>query len=151
MLDQNFTRVDASLTNASTKAFDPLDGIPKVYDLAIFRHDAQNAHNWWTEEQTFLPSVIVYGLAFLVGVVGNILVVFTILGDRKARSVTTTFLVSLSLADLLFLLICVPYEFAKSYIVHWAAGKVMCKLTGFVEMLTAIASILNLTAVSVER
>ena len=105
----------------------------------------------WISEESFYPSAIVYSIAFLVGVTGNSLVVFATLGDKKSRSVTTSFLVSLALADLLFLLICVPFDMIKAFTGSWSGGLVMCKLTAFMETLTGMASVLNLTAVSIER
>ena len=105
----------------------------------------------WTEDVAFLPTSITYGLAFVVGVIGNSLVVFALLGDKKARNATSAFLVSLAVADLLFLLVCVPYETASKLVSYWSGGLVLCKISGYVDMLTAAASILNLTAVSVER
>jgi len=54
---------------------------------------------------------------------------------------------------LLFLLVCVPFEVAARLAVStiWAGGLALCKLAGFVEMLSATSSVINLTAVSVER
>ncbi len=106
----------------------------------------------WTSDPAFLPTTLVHGLTFIVGVTGNVIVVFALLGDKKSRSATSSFLVSLAIADLLFLLVCVPYEtVSKVYAGYWTSGLALCKISGFVEMLSAAASILNLTAVSLER
>ena len=90
-------------------------------------------------------------MAFVVGVVGNALVVFSLLVDRKSRNVTSSLLVSLAVADLVFLLVFVPYEAAVKMATTWVGGVILCKVSGFSEMLSAVASILNLTAVTVER
>ncbi|KAI8786656.1 neuropeptide FF receptor 2 [Biomphalaria glabrata] len=111
----------------------------------------QNLLKPWIHEPHFIPTVAVYGVTFLLGLVGNSLVIFAMVGDRKSRSVTASFMVSLAVADLLFLLVCVPYESAKYFIGHWHNGAVLCKMSGAVEMLSALASVLNLIAVSVER
>ena len=55
------------------------------------------------------------------------------------------------MADLLFLLVCIPYDTAAKMTLEWFGGLGICKFYGFVEMLSAVASIMNLTAVSVER
>ena len=85
------------------------------------------------------------------GVLGNALVIFSLLVDRKSRNVTSSLLVSLAVADLVFLLVFVPYEAAVKMAASWVGGVVLCKLSGFAEMLSAVASILNLTAVTAER
>ncbi|XP_064606787.1 allatostatin-A receptor-like [Liolophura sinensis] len=118
---------------------------------SFYYSDIENLRKPWIKEPHFIPTIVVYGLAFLVGIVGNLLVVFAVLADRKSRNVTTTFLVSLAIADLLFLLVCVPYVTSRYFISHWSVGRAFCKVAGFVEMLSAVSSIINLTSVSVER
>lgn len=105
----------------------------------------------WVKEPHVIPVVTVYTLTFIFGICGNTLVIFSLLKFHRSRSITSPFLTSLAVADLLFLLVCVPYETTRYFIGHWALGRAFCKISGFVEMLTAVASILNLTAVSVER
>ena len=53
---------------------------------------------------------LVYGLTFLLGVVGNSLVIFSIARHRRLHSVTNSFLLSLACADLLLVIICVPIK-----------------------------------------
>ena len=105
----------------------------------------------WTDDSAFVPTTVAYGVAFILGVLGNSLVALALLGDRKYRSLTSSFLVSLAVADIVFLLVCVPYEIVAKMSSSWTGGRVLCKLGGFVEMLTASSSVLNLTAVSMER
>ena len=49
-------------------------------------------------------------LTFLLGVVGNTLIVVAVGGYRKMKSSTNIFLASLAIADLLFCLICIPVK-----------------------------------------
>lgn len=105
----------------------------------------------WINEPHFLPLVIVYGTVFLFGIIGNGVVIFAILGSRSSRSVTFTFMVSLAIADILFLMVVVPHETLRMVLGEWSGGRTYCKISGFTEMLTAVASVLNLTAVSFER
>ncbi|XP_013396229.1 QRFP-like peptide receptor isoform X2 [Lingula anatina] len=104
----------------------------------------------WLTDANFVPTVTVYAVTFVLGLIGNSMVVFAMLGDQKNSSVATTFLASLAIADLLFLLVCVPYRIVRFLIGSWQ-DSFLCKFSGFVEMLAAVLSIFNLTAVSVER
>ena len=61
------------------------------------------------------------------------------------------FLVSLSVADLLMLLLCVPLKTVYFFVVLWDSGGAACKVASYVMMLSFTASVLNLTAVSLER
>ena len=53
---------------------------------------------------------LVYGLTLALGVLGNSLVIFTIIRVRRMQSITNIFLTSLASADLLLLFICVPIK-----------------------------------------
>lgn len=57
-----------------------------------------------------IPITMVYGITLLLGLAGNVLVIFSIAKNRKLRSITNVFLISLSSADLLLILICVPIK-----------------------------------------
>ncbi|XP_071118624.1 QRFP-like peptide receptor [Haliotis cracherodii] len=145
---------NSTLTNLSSVFVDDPD-IPMLdpfgdYSL-YYEGDIENLKKPWLQEPHFIPTVSVYGIAFLLGLIGNSLVIFAMVGDRKSRSVTASFMVSLAVADLLFLLVCVPFETSRYFIGHWEIGPILCKLSGTVEMVSALASILNLTAVSIER
>ncbi|KAL4220746.1 hypothetical protein ACF0H5_021140 [Mactra antiquata] len=105
----------------------------------------------WMYEPHVVPLVVIYGTVFLCGLVGNGIVIFSILGSRSSRGVTFTFMVSLAIADVLFLMVVIPHETLRMVLGGWPGGRIFCKISGFTEMLTAVASILNLTAVSFER
>ena len=98
-----------------------------------------------------LPMLISYSLTFMIGVVGNVTAMLGMIGDRKSRNATTLFLVSLSAADLLLLLVCAPLEVLQYFVIQWDEAGTICKLAKYAEMLSAVASVLNLTAVSLER
>ncbi|GFO10800.1 Elevenin receptor 1 [Plakobranchus ocellatus] len=60
-----------------------------------------------------LPVTFTYSLTLLVGLVGNILVIFSILYYRRMRTTTNVFLLSLASADLLLILLCVPIKVSE--------------------------------------
>lgn len=62
---------------------------------------------YWDE---LLPALGVYSLTMLLGVVGNILIIFTTCRYRRMKSTTNVFLASLAAADLLLILICIPVK-----------------------------------------
>ena len=73
------------------------------------------------------------------------------LGDRTNRSVTSIFLVSLAIADLLLLMISAPLDVAQYFVIQWDHEGTVCKLATFAESVSAFASVLNLVAVTFER
>ncbi|XP_050728236.1 cholecystokinin receptor type A-like isoform X2 [Eriocheir sinensis] len=100
---------------------------------------------------SFVPIVVTHALTFLLGVSGNSVIVFSMAKDKGTRNVTSWFLVSLAVADLLLLLLCVPLETLQYFL--WTPNYTLpvCKLSSYFELLSAVASVLNLTAVSLER
>lgn len=62
---------------------------------------------FWDE---LVPTLVVYGLTLVLGVVGNSLIVFTIVRYRRMKSATNVFLASLASADLLLIAVCIPVK-----------------------------------------
>ncbi|GAB1603542.1 QRFP-like peptide receptor [Argonauta hians] len=120
------------------------------YDL-YFYEDLDKIKDPGVNENYFSLSITVYSITFLLGLLGNSLVIFAMCGDRKPCSVTASFMISLAVADLMFILICTPYELIRYFYPLAVGTSAMCKFASFVDMLSAVASILNLTAISVER
>lgn len=78
-----------------------------------------NASDFFNETFDYYPSVkvpvymmamysLAYSLVFVVGLVGNLLVVLVVLRNPCMKSVTNYFLVNLAMADILVCLFCVP-------------------------------------------
>ncbi|GFV32068.1 g_PROTEIN_RECEP_F1_2 domain-containing protein, partial [Trichonephila clavipes] len=117
----------------------------------IFFETPEDMLNPQSINPSFLPIVITHAIIFLVGIIGNTVVIVTWAGSKPTRSPTCTFLVSLAVADLLLLVIYVPLETVGYFVITWDSGGTICKLSSYVEMLSGMASVLNLTAVSIER
>ena len=56
------------------------------------------------------PALAVYGLTFVIGFIGNVLILVAITGNRRMKSVTNTFLASLATADLTLICLCIPVK-----------------------------------------
>ena len=65
----------------------------------------------WTFDWSHLaPALAVYAATYVVGVVGNGLIIFTICRFRRLKTTTNVFLASLASADLLLILLCIPVK-----------------------------------------
>ncbi|XP_048356010.1 neuromedin-U receptor 1 [Sphaerodactylus townsendi] len=100
----------------------------------------------------FIPICTTYLLIFVVGAVGNTLTCLVIIQHRIMRTPTNYYLFSLAVSDLLVLLLGMPleiYEMWSNYPFLLGAGGCCFKTLLFEAV--CFASILNVTALSVER
>ncbi|XP_072414278.1 galanin receptor 2a-like [Chiloscyllium punctatum] len=101
-------------------------------------------------ERVIVP--LVFCLIFLLGTVGNSLVLAVLLRNGQMTSNTTNlFILNLGIADLCFILCCVPFQGTIYTLDSWVFGSFMCKLVHFFIYLTVYASSFTLAAVSVDR
>jgi hypothetical protein len=110
--DVNITSWDVNLLNGTIglDGFEHNDSSGNVTADNLF--DYQSHASPPIEE--LLPVSIVYGLTLVLGVVGNILVIFSVTRYQQMVTTTNTFLLSLASADLLLVLICVPVKVSFS-------------------------------------
>ncbi|KAF7667214.1 hypothetical protein LDENG_00072070 [Lucifuga dentata] len=100
----------------------------------------------------FLPVCLIYLLIFVIGVVGNVLTCTVIARNKVMWTPTNYYLFSLAVSDLLVLLLGMPlelYELWQNY--PFLLGKGGCYFKTFLFETVCLASILNVTALSVER
>ncbi|XP_077459150.1 neuromedin-U receptor 1 [Stigmatopora argus] len=100
----------------------------------------------------FLPVAGTYLLIFLVGLTGNLLTCAVVAKHKKMRNPTNLYLVSLAMSDLLMLVFGMPmeiYDLWQNYPFPFGAGG--CYFKTFIFETVCFASILNVTALSVER
>ncbi|KAH7971164.1 hypothetical protein HPB49_019708 [Dermacentor silvarum] len=98
----------------------PEEGMPEDYD---YEESA-----WRFDLADLVPTAAVYGATLLLGLVGNLLIVYTVARFPRMRSISNLFLASLASADLLIVLLCVPVKFGQLFSYTWTLGEVGCKL-----------------------
>ncbi|KAJ1083253.1 hypothetical protein NDU88_003412 [Pleurodeles waltl] len=96
---------------------------------------------------------VIFGFIFLLGIIGNTLVMIVIgrIKSRRSRSTTNIFILNLSIADLLFLLFCVPFQATIYSLPEWIFGAFFCKFVHYFVMVSMLVSIFTLVAMSVDR
>ena len=88
----------------------------------------------------------------IVGITGNILVVYIVFSDAKMRlSMTNMLIVNLAVADLLILLFGIPEIVQFLINKGWLLGPLMCKVQRSVLVCALYSSVMTLLALCVER
>ncbi|TSO47137.1 Galanin receptor type 1 [Bagarius yarrelli] len=100
-----------------------------------------------------LVTLMVFGLIFALGVVGNSLVIAVLLWRRagQRRGTTNIFILNLSVADLSYLLFCVPFQSTVYILPTWVLGAFICKFVHYFFTVSMLVSVFTLSAMSVDR
>ncbi|XP_044000389.1 alpha-1A adrenergic receptor [Gambusia affinis] len=96
-----------------------------------------------------LGAVLVVFLLF--GVLGNILVILSVLLHHQWRSVTHYFIANLAAADLLLSSAVLPFSAASEALGRWVFGRPFCNVWAALDVLCCTASILSLCVISIDR
>ncbi|XP_071953087.1 RYamide receptor-like [Antedon mediterranea] len=102
-----------------------------------------------------LWAAIIYGILYavitLLGIGGNAIVCYIVLGNKCMRTVTNYFIVNVAFSDLLVAVFCVELSYYESVFESWPLGEVGCKLVRYVQSVSISVSIFTLVAISLDR
>ncbi|XP_070805768.1 chemerin-like receptor 1 isoform X1 [Pituophis catenifer annectens] len=126
---------DSVSNNATIIAYEYYDDDDPIYKL---------------EKAMHIISMVIYSLAFVLGVLGNGLVIF-ITGFRMKKTVNTVWFLNLAIADFAFTFF-LPLSIAYLALrFHWPFGGFLCKLNSTVAFLNLYASVYLLMVISIDR
>ncbi|XP_068880341.1 growth hormone secretagogue receptor type 1 isoform X2 [Aphelocoma coerulescens] len=90
-------------------------------------------------------------LLFVIGIIGNLMTMLVVSRFRDMRTTTNFYLSSMAFSDLLIFL-CMPLDLFRLWQYRpWNFGDLLCKLFQFISESCTYSTILNITALSVER
>jgi hypothetical protein len=100
-----------------------------------------------------IPITAIYAVILLTGLVGNVSTCVVIARNKHMHTATNYYLFSLAISDLLLLVSGLPQEM---YFIWWRVypdvlGEKVCILQGFAAETSANATVLTITAFTVER
>ncbi|KAK3612482.1 hypothetical protein CHS0354_024450 [Potamilus streckersoni] len=104
-----------------------------------------------------VPTGIVALLAFLYGsisllsVLGNGIVIFVIVRNKRMQTVTNIFIANLALADVVIGLFATPFQFQPALHQRWDLPKIMCFVAPSVKILSVSVSVFTLAVISIDR
>ncbi|KAM7143190.1 histamine H2 receptor isoform 1-T6 [Molossus nigricans] len=87
----------------------------------------------------------------VITVAGNVVVCLAVGLNRRLRTLTNCFIVSLAITDLLLGLLVLPFSAFYQLSCRWSFGKVFCNIYTSLDVMLCTASILNLFMISLDR
>ncbi|NXG49609.1 CCKAR protein, partial [Psilopogon haemacephalus] len=95
--------------------------------------------------------ILLYCLIFLLSMLGNTLVITVLVRNKRMRTVTNTFLLSLAVSDLMLCLFCMPFTLIPNLLKDFIFGSAVCKAATYFMGVSVSVSTFNLVAISLER
>ncbi|XP_029026505.1 motilin receptor [Betta splendens] len=100
---------------------------------------------------TLIPVTVICILIFVLGVTGNTMTILIIQHFKDMKTTTNLYLSSMAVSDLLIFL-CLPFDLYRLWkYVPWLFGEAVCRLYHYVFEGCTSATILHITALSIER
>ncbi|KAI6205592.1 Neuropeptide receptor 10 [Aphelenchoides besseyi] len=112
----------------------------------------------WSQQHdlTSLPSTmaiffLLYTCIITLGVLGNSLVIASVVRHKSLQSTRNVFIVSLSCSDIVVSLVSSVFTPISAFTKIWIFGKSLCKLVPVIQGTSLCFSTLTLTAISIDR
>ncbi|XP_054644071.1 cholecystokinin receptor isoform X2 [Dunckerocampus dactyliophorus] len=95
--------------------------------------------------------ILLYALIFVLSVFGNLLIILVLTANKRMRTVTNTFLLSLAVSDLMMAVFCIPFTLIPSILKDFIFGAIMCKIVSYLMGISVSISTFSLVAIAIER
>lgn len=102
---------------------------------------------WWKQ----LIWTLLYAAMIVVATGGNLIVIWIVLAHKRMRTVTNYLLVNLSIADTMVSTLNVTFTYTYMLYNDWPFGRIYCKISEFVAVLSICASVFTLMAIAIDR
>ena len=114
------------------------DSIPSYFEKCVY--------------QTYRVTIpFIFALVVLVGIMGNILVIYVIMSRNRLRNVTNLLLANLAIADVSFLFICGTFTTVHYALESWPLSDILCRIIQYLLYTTCYVTVYTLIAVSAVR
>ncbi|MEE6523202.1 hypothetical protein FKM82_021969, partial [Ascaphus truei] len=95
--------------------------------------------------------ILLYSIIFLLSVFGNTLIIIVLVMNKRLRTVTNSFLLSLAVSDLMVAVVCIPFTLIPNLMGNFIFGEVICRAAAYFMGLSVSVSTFNLVAIAIER
>lgn len=130
-INQTLILIDRKLFSETISVLPILDNITKIDKNLSLLINQQQQQSWI---HNIMARVFpLYLIIFLLAVVGNVLVILTLVQNKRMRTVTNLFLLNLAFSDLLLGIFCMPFTLIGHALRDFIFGEIMCKLLPYLQ------------------
>lgn len=104
-----------------------------------------------SQPELTIPLLCVYAIIFIIGMFGNIMVLYVVLRHRAMQSITNKFIACLSTSDILLCLFAIPFTPINALMPSWIFGETMCKLVPVAMCVSVFVSTWTCVAIALDR
>ncbi|NXS53147.1 GPR15 protein, partial [Brachypteracias leptosomus] len=128
----------------------PVTTVTFNYDYYYYYYDEDNCQYQHLQHMsTFLP--ILYTAVFLVGIVGNSILIVALVFKRRIQRLIDVFIINLAASDFIFLITLPFWVDTEVSDGSWRVGSFFCKASSYVISVNMYCRILLLTCMSADR
>ncbi|CAN7995228.1 unnamed protein product, partial [Ixodes hexagonus] len=111
----------------------PMSDITDVTSVSNVTLEDSGGHDIPPGPEDVILRITLYSVIFVFAVVGNVLVLVTLVQNKRMRTVTNVFLVNLAVSDLLLGVLCMPFTLVGSLLRNFVFGDIMCRLIPYLQ------------------
>ena len=119
---------DSTSTTAATTSAAAI--VTTVISTTIATTSSTSLSSWFTNGRI---QIILYITILLLAIIGNALVILTLIQNRRMRTITNVFLLNLAISDILLGVLCMPITLIGTLLRDFVFGEVMCKLLPYLQ------------------
>ncbi|XP_061107434.1 alpha-1A adrenergic receptor-like [Conger conger] len=122
-----------------------------AFNLSELRNTSNNTCTSLILDSQTIGIGVCLSVFILFAIVGNVLVILSVLCNRHLQTVTNFFITNLAIADLLLSIIVLPFSACFEILKCWVFGRFFCNIWAAVDVMCCTASILSLCVISIDR
>ncbi|KAF7274530.1 hypothetical protein GWI33_012819 [Rhynchophorus ferrugineus] len=119
-------------------------------NVSAAAYDDSTSEEIWNNFAHFLKATIM-GSIIAASILGNLLVIVSVMRHRRLRVITNYYVVSLALADMLVAMFAMSFNFSVEVFGRWLFSYTLCDVWNSLDVYFSTVSILHLCDISIDR
>lgn len=129
-VQQPYFSTESAVIVVSTATSTATSTITTTTVATTIRAAATSWTEWLSSGRLQIP---LYATILLLAIVGNALVIMTLVQNRRMRTITNVFLLNLAVSDILLGVFCMPFTLVGTLLRDFVFGEIMCKFIPYLQ------------------